>query len=61
LEEKKGDENYVPFLHMADAERFARFMIQNYTGVDFGKREGAVTAYGQDADVPIPWRKSYIL
>ena len=48
---EEGDENYVPFLHMADAERFARFMIQNYTGVDFGKREGAVTAYGQDADV----------
>jgi hypothetical protein len=48
---EEGDANYVPFNHMAEAEKFARFMIQNYTGADFGKREGSVTAYGQDADV----------
>jgi hypothetical protein len=48
---EEGDANHVPFNHMAEAEKFARFMIQNYTGADFGKREGSVTAYGQDADV----------
>ena len=47
----EGEANYVKFHEVADAERFARFMVQNYTGVDFGKKERSVSAYGQDADV----------
>jgi len=46
-----GDANYKPFHEMAEAERFARFMIENYTGHKFGKYEGSITAYGQDSDV----------
>lgn len=45
------DKNYKSFAEMMEAERFARFMIETYTGVRFGKFEKTITAYGQDADV----------
>lgn len=47
----EGEANYIKFHEVAEAERFARFMVQNYTGADFGKKEKNVSAYGQDADV----------
>ena len=48
---EEGDANHVPFHEVAEAEKFARFMIENYTGVRFGKYQKTVTAYGQDADI----------
>lgn len=48
---EEGDENYVHYHDVQQAEKFARFMIENYTGVNFGKRETSLTSYGQDADV----------
>ena len=48
---EEGDENYVHYHDVQQAEKFARFMIENYTGMNFGKREASLTAYGQDADV----------
>lgn len=48
---EEGDENYVHYHDVQQAEKFARFMIENYTGMNFGKREASITAYGQDADV----------
>ena len=51
LGREEGDERYTPFHDMAEAERFARFMIENYTGVKFGRYEKTITAYGQDADI----------
>lgn len=47
---EQGDENYVPWDHVKEAEKFARFMIENYTGEKFGKYPKTITAYGQDAD-----------
>ncbi len=46
-----GDANYVSYHEVREAEKFARFMIENFTGVNFGKQEKTVSAYGQDADV----------
>lgn len=51
LGRETGDTNYVPWDDMKDAEKFARFMIENYTGEKFGKYSKTVTAYGQDTDV----------
>jgi hypothetical protein len=48
---EEGDQNYIPFVEMQNAEKFARFMVENYTGVKFGKYSKTVSAYGQDADV----------
>ena len=48
---EEGDTNYVPYHEVQQAEKFARFMIENYTGMTFGKKESVITAYGQDADV----------
>ncbi len=48
---EEGDANYVPYHEIQQAEKFARFMIENYTGMTFGKKESVITAYGQDADV----------
>lgn len=51
LGREEGDNNYTSFADVAEAERFARFMIENYTGVNFGKHSKTVTAFGQDSDV----------
>lgn len=48
---EEGDANYIPYHEVQQAEKFARFMIENYTGMNFGKREASLSAYGQDADV----------
>lgn len=48
---EEGDQNYMPLHEVQQAEKFARFMIENYTGMSFGKHEKTLTAYGQDADV----------
>ena len=51
LGREHGDANYVDFHEIKEAEKFARFMIENYIGAKFGKYAGTVTAYGQDADI----------
>ena len=48
---EQGDANYTPYHEVQQAEKFARFMIENYTGVNFGRHERSITCYGQDADV----------
>lgn len=48
---EEGDANYVHYHDIQQAEKFARFMIENYTGEKFGKYSKSVTAYGQDSDV----------
>lgn len=48
---EEGDNNHKAFHEIAEAERFARFMIENYTGVRFGRYEKTLSAYGQDADI----------
>jgi hypothetical protein len=48
---EEGDQNYIHLHEMQQAEKFARFMVENYTGVKFGKYTKTITAYGQDADV----------
>lgn len=48
---EEGDQNHVPVHDMQYAEKFARFMVENYTGIKFGKYTKTVNAYGQDADV----------
>ena len=48
---EEGDLNYVNYHEMQQAEKFARFMVENYTGIKFGKYAKTVSAYGQDADV----------
>lgn len=51
LGREEGDQNYMPLHEVQQAEKFARFMIENYTGMSFGKHDKTITAYGQDADV----------
>jgi hypothetical protein len=51
LGREEGDSNYTPFKEIAESEKFARFLIENYTGVRFGKYSKSITAYGQDSDV----------
>jgi hypothetical protein len=51
LGREEGDQNYMPLYEVQQAEKFARFMIENYTGMSFGKHDKTITAYGQDADV----------
>jgi len=48
---EEGDQNHIPLHEMQQAEKFARFMVENYTGVKFGKYAKTITAYGQDADI----------
>jgi hypothetical protein len=46
-----GDENYKSIAEVSLAEQYARFMVESYTGQKFGKYEGHIACYGQDADV----------
>jgi hypothetical protein len=54
-----SDPNYKSYFEIAEAERYARKVIENYTGQTFSLYNDVHTVYGAGADVlPLPFKLS---
>jgi hypothetical protein len=54
-----SDPNYKSYFEIAEAEKYARKVIENYTGQVFSLYDDVHTVYGAGADVlPLPFRLS---
>jgi hypothetical protein len=54
-----SDPNYKSYFEIAEAERYARKVIENYTGQSFSLYDDVHTVYGAGSDVlPLPFKLS---